>query len=72
MDSKIVSTIANEHITLQEQCHIKNSLVSMATRCVLDSPGFEPRLGTFSVSLQTGPEAQPASWKMGTGSLSSG
>jgi hypothetical protein len=42
MDSKILSTIANEHITLQEQYHIKNSAVSMAIRCVLDSPGFKP------------------------------
>ena len=46
------------------------SSVGIATRYVLDGPGIEPRWGArFSASVQTGPEAHPASYTMGTGSF---
>jgi hypothetical protein len=45
--------------------------VSTATRYGLDGPGIESRWkARFSAPLQTGPVAQPASYTIGTGSLS--
>ena len=52
--------IANEHITLEEQYHIKNSVVSKATRCVLESPGFEPRWGNVFRAPSDRPRGPPS------------
>ena len=47
--------------------------VGIATRYRLDGPGIESRWGArFSAPVQTGPGAHPASYTMGTGSLSPG
>jgi hypothetical protein len=44
-----------------------DSLVGIATRYWLDGPGIESRWGRgFSVPAQTGCEAHPASYAMGT------
>ena len=44
------------------------SSVGIATRYGLDGPGIESRWGaSFSVPVQTGPGAHPASCTMGTG-----
>ena len=46
------------------------SVVGIATVYGLDGPGIESRLGArFSTTDQTGPEAHPASCKMGTKSF---
>jgi hypothetical protein len=46
------------------------SSVGTATGYGLDGPGIESRWGArFSAPVQTGPEAQPASCTMGTGSF---
>ena len=51
----------------------RGSSVGTATRFGLDSPGIESRWGLdFPAPNQTGPEALPASYKMGTGSLARG
>jgi len=53
----------------------QHSLVGIATRYGLDGPGIEPggeRGSRFYAPAQTGPGAHPASYKMGTGSLSPG
>ena len=48
-----------------------DSAVGIATRYGLDGPGIESRWGArFSARVQTGSEAHPASFKMGTGSFS--
>jgi hypothetical protein len=48
----------------------RDSVVGIATRYELDGPGIESRWGArFSVPVQTGPGAYPASYTMGTGSL---
>ena len=50
-----------------------DSVVGIATRYRLEGPGIESRLGTsFSVPVQTGPGAHPASYTMGTESFSRG
>jgi len=42
-------------------------VVGRGTRYGLDSPGIEPGWGAkFSAPVQTGPEAHPASYTMGT------
>ena len=47
---------------------IQNYLVGTATRYGMDGPGIESRwVARFSVSVQTGPGAHPASYIMGTG-----
>ena len=44
--------------------------VGIAARYGLDGPGIESRWGArFSALIQTGPEAHPASYTMGTGSF---
>jgi hypothetical protein len=49
----------------------RDSIVTLATRYWLDDTGIESREGErFSASVQTGPAAHPASYTMGTGSLS--
>jgi len=49
------------------------SVVDIATRYGLDRPGIESRWGArFSPPVQTGPGTHPASYTMGTGSLSWG
>ena len=46
------------------------SSVSIATRYGLDGPGIGSRWGVrFSATFQNGPEAQPASYIMGTGTF---
>ena len=46
------------------------SSVGIATGCGLDGPGIESRWGVrFSVPVQTGPGAHPASCTIGTGSF---
>ena len=46
------------------------SVVGIATSYGLDGPGIESRWGRdFSTPVQTGPEANPASCTMGTGSF---
>jgi len=50
-----------------------DSAVDIATRYGLDGPGIESRWGggaRFSITAQAGPGAHPASYRMGTGSLS--
>ena len=48
----------------------RNSSVTIPTRYGLDGPRIESRSGArFSVSVQTGTGAQPASCTMGTGSF---
>ena len=49
----------------------RDSSVGIATRYGLDGPGIESRWGgaRFSVPVETGPGAHPASYTMGTGSL---
>jgi hypothetical protein len=48
----------------------RDSSVGIATRYGLDGPGIESRWGArFSATVQTGPEAHPASYTMGTGSF---
>ena len=49
----------------------RDSSVGIATGYGLDSPGIESRWGgaRFSAPVQTGPEAHPASYTMGTGSF---
>ena len=45
-----------------------SSVFGIATANGLDGPGIESRWGVrFSAPVQTGPEARPASCKMGTG-----
>jgi len=49
----------------------RDRIVCIATRKGLDGPASESRLGArFSSSVQTGPEAHPASYTMDTGSFS--
>ena len=49
------------------------SVVGIATSYGLDGPGIESRWGRdFSTPVQTGPEANPASCTMGTGSFPGG
>jgi len=51
----------------------RNSTVGIATRYGLDGLGIESRWGTrFSVPVQTGPRAHPASYTMGIGCFSRG
>ena len=48
----------------------RNSSVSVATHYGPDGPGIESRWGSrFSAPVQTGPEAHPACYTMGTGSF---
>jgi hypothetical protein len=48
----------------------RDSSVGIATRYGLDGPGIESRRGArFSVHVQTGPVAYPASYAIGTGSF---
>jgi len=48
----------------------RDSSVGTATGHGLDGPGIESRSGArFSASVQTSPDAHPASYTMGTGSL---
>jgi hypothetical protein len=60
VDSKILNVIANEHITLQKQYHIKNSPDSTATRCVLVSPGVEPQWGNVFRAPPGRPRGPPS------------
>ena len=49
----------------------RDSSVGIATRYGLDGPGIESRWrARFFAPVQTGSEAHPASYKMGTGSFS--
>ena len=49
---------------------LSKSVVSIETAYGLDGPGIESRWGArFSAPVQTGPEADPASCTMGTGSF---
>ena len=51
----------------------RDGSVGIATRYGLDGPGIESRWGAkFSAPVQTGLGAQPASYRIGTGSLSRG
>ena len=58
-------------ITFLLECRMgRDSSVGIATRYGLDGPGIESWWGArFSASVQTGPEAHPASYTMGTGSF---
>jgi len=47
----------------------RESAVGVATNFGLDGPDIESRWGRFSVPVQNGPGAHPASCKMGTGSF---
>ena len=50
-----------------------DSSVGIATRCGLGCSGIESLWGErFSASVHTGPVAHPATYTMGTGSLSLG
>ena len=62
-------TLTNTHIIFKGW----DSSVSIATRYGLDGPGIESQWGArFSAPVQTGPGSHPASYTMGTGSLSRG
>jgi hypothetical protein len=51
----------------------RDSSVGIATRYRLDGPGIESRWGArLSAPVQTGPGAHPASYTLGTWSLSRG
>jgi hypothetical protein len=51
----------------------RDSSKGIATRYRLDGPGIESQWGArFSAPVQTGPVAHPASYTMGTESLSRG
>ena len=51
----------------------RDSSVGIATRYGLDGPGIEAGWeARFSAPVQTGPGAYPASYTMGTGSVSRG
>ena len=48
----------------------RDSSVGIETRYGLGGPGFNPRWESrFSLPVQTGPEAHPATYTMGTGSF---
>ena len=49
----------------------RDGTVGIAIRYGLDGPGIESQWGgaRFSAAVQTGPEAHPASYTMGTGSF---
>ena len=51
------------------QSVVWNNSVGIATRYGLDGPGIETWWGKFSVPVQTGPGAHPASYNMGIGSF---
>jgi hypothetical protein len=54
---------------LVENCG-SGSVIGISTTYGLDGQGIESRWGArFSAHVQTGPEAHPASWTMGTGSF---
>jgi hypothetical protein len=61
----ILTTIAIETLS-------RDSSVGIVTRYGLDGPGIESRWGKNFRAVQTGPGAHPASYTMGTGSLSRG
>jgi hypothetical protein len=48
----------------------RNNVVGIANRCGVEGPGIESRWARFSVPVQTGRGVHPASYTMGTGSLS--
>ena len=51
----------------------RGSSVGIATGYGLDGPGIESRWGAkFSALVQTGPEAHPPSYTIGTGSFPGG
>jgi len=48
----------------------RDDVIGVATRNWLDVPGIESRWGVrFSAPVHSGPEAQPPSYTMGTGSF---
>ena len=48
----------------------RDNSVGIATRYGVDGPGIESRCAArFSAPVQTGPEAHPTSYTMGTGSF---
>ena len=64
--SHMTSVMAGVHLPKRS----RDSSVGIATRYGLDGPGIESRWGArFSVPVQTGCEAHPASYKMDTGSF---
>jgi hypothetical protein len=67
---------ADSHIrhfeTIENSWVGRDSSVGIATRYGLDDPGIESPGGggaRFSIPVQTGPRAHPASYTMGTGSF---
>jgi hypothetical protein len=51
----------------------RDSIVGIVTRYGVDGPGIESHWGArFFAAVQSGPGAHPASYTMGTGSLSRG
>ena len=63
-----------EDLTSDIQLRVgRDSAVGIGTRYGLDGPEIESRWGArFSTIVLTGPGAHPASYKVGTGSLSRG
>ena len=60
------------HLTPLVDCLVgRDSSVGIATRYGLDEQGIESRWEAgFSTPIQAGPGAHPATYRMGTGSLS--
>jgi len=70
--NRFTNTVSANKCTLLYTCiiHLTGSSVGIATRYWMDGPGIESRCGArFSVPVQTGPGAHPASYSMGTGSF---
>ena len=64
-DFKVVFTVGTRYFQRS-----RDSSVGIATRYGLDGPGIKSRCGArFSAPVQTGSEAHPASYTMGTGSF---
>jgi hypothetical protein len=58
---------------MKKICLGRDSAVGIATRYWLYGPGIEYRWGArFSLPVQTGPGAYPASYTMGTGGIPGG
>jgi hypothetical protein len=64
------SSVHTTSTTIYRIIMVRDSSVGIATLYGLDGPGIESQWGArFTAPVQTGPGANPASYKMGTGSF---